>query len=821
MSSELFAGVQKNTIPLVSKAGSFAIRRFSEFAGAGLVLLGAVLALSLFTYNSADPSLMYATSRTPTNLVGLAGSTVADPLLRLFGICSAILPLVLTAWGVRLILHLQLSRIAYSALFVIPAIAATIPIAAILSPPEFWPLPSGMGGYLGDQILVRLIAWVPPVPGIDPLTQNLVFALLLSAAALTLLFAACGSSWNAMISLLLFIPTRFTLNLIVEIPLTFVEMIKDLRLMRMPRISFMRFRLPGFSFRNIIRNSSEFARSGRKMSRKVLREPILEPPKQYSNHTSNSMSMLSERQASPARTKRRRPKRPPSTDSLPLFESSEYTPPQVKLLETSDRSRTAWVSSESLEQTSEALQGVLGDYGIGGKIRGARPGPAVTLFEFDPPPGLKASKIESLADDIARSMGVVSTRIATVPGSKMIGIEIPNHRRQAVLLSEILDSSDYSRTATVLPLALGKNILGEPVVADLENMPHLLIAGTTGSGKSVAVNAMILSLLYRLSPTDCRMILIDPKMLEFSVYDGIPHLLTPVVTDPKRAVAALKWVVQEMEERYRMMSRVGVRNIANLNARAAKAPKSDKLPARAIHRHGTPPTGGTGGEQPLELAIEHLPRIVVVVDELADLMMVAGKEIEACVQRLAQMARASGIHLIMATQRPSVDVITGTIKANFPTRISFRLSSKIDSRTILNEQGAEKLLGQGDMLYQAAGSRVNRVHGPFVSEDEIERVVTYLKTLGPADYVPDVTEFEDDATITSGGNSLGGEVDSEMFNRAVEVVIRDQRASTSYLQRKMEIGYNRAAGLMEQLEEAGIVGPADNVGRREILTSSS
>ncbi len=480
------------------------------------------------------------------------------------------------------------------------------------------------------------------------------------------------------------------------------------------------------------------------------------------------------------------------------------------------------LSDEALEENARMLETVLDDYGVKGDIVSVRPGPVVTMYELEPAPGLKASRVVGLADDIARSMAALSARVSTVPGRSVIGIELPNENREKVLLREILAARDFGDSNMKLPLALGKDIGGGSVVANLAKMPHLLIAGTTGSGKSVAINTMILSLLYRLTPDECRLIMIDPKMLELSVYDGIPHLLSPVVTDPKKAVVALKWVVGEMEERYRKMSKMGVRNIDGYNGRVKEALDKGELFSRTVQTGFDDETGEPVFETE-EFEPKLLPYIVVIVDEMADLMMVAGKEIEACIQRLAQMARASGIHLIMATQRPSVDVITGTIKANFPTRISFQVTSKIDSRTILGEMGAEQLLGMGDMLYMAGGAKITRCHGPFVSDEEVEEIVNHLKAFGPPDYVGGVVEgpAEEKADnidavlgLNTGGNT-GGE--DALYDQAVAIVIQDRKCSTSYIQRKLAIGYNKAARLVEQMEDEGVVSSANHVGKREIL----
>jgi len=511
-------------------------------------------------------------------------------------------------------------------------------------------------------------------------------------------------------------------------------------------------------------------------------------------------------------------------EAQPAFSFEEdpdaYEAPPLSLLTAPSTVVRQQLSDEALEENARMLENVLDDYGIKGEIVSVRPGPVVTMYELEPAPGLKASRVIGLADDIARSMSALSARVSTVPGRSVIGIELPNAQREKVLLREILSSRDFGDGNQRLPLALGKDIGGGAVVANLSKMPHLLIAGTTGSGKSVAINTMILSLLYKLTPEECRLIMIDPKMLELSVYDGIPHLLSPVVTDPKKAVVALKWVVGEMEERYRKMSKMGVRNIEGYNGRVRDALAKGEMFQRTVQTGFDEETGEPIFETE-EFAPETIPYIVVIVDEMADLMMVAGKEIEACIQRLAQMARASGIHLIMATQRPSVDVITGTIKANFPTRISFQVTSKVDSRTILGEQGAEQLLGMGDMLYMAGGARITRVHGPFVSDEEVEEVVRHLKSFGSPEYVSGVLEGPDDEKESDIDLvlGLGGNTDGEdaLYDQAVAIVVKDRKCSTSYIQRKLAIGYNKAARLVEQMEEQGLVSPANHVGKREIL----
>ncbi|MHA1517707.1 MAG: DNA translocase FtsK, partial [Alphaproteobacteria bacterium] len=494
-----------------------------------------------------------------------------------------------------------------------------------------------------------------------------------------------------------------------------------------------------------------------------------------------------------------------------------YDPPALKLLQQQPRSaRNRGISDEKLQENARELEGVLQDFGVKGEITNVRPGPVVTLYELEPAPGTKSSRVIGLADDIARSMSAIAARVAVVPGRNAIGIELPNERREMVMLREMFESPDFQETDARLALSLGKTIGGEPMIADLSRMPHLLIAGTTGSGKSVGINTMILSLLYRLSPDNCKFIMIDPKMLELSVYDGIPHLLAPVVTDPKKAVVALKWTVREMEERYKRMSKLGVRDIKGYNARILQAEAKGEVLTRTVQTGFDRETGRAIYEQE-EMDYEAMPYIVVIVDEMADLMMVAGKDIEAAVQRLAQMARAAGIHLITATQRPSVDVITGTIKANFPTRISFQVTSKIDSRTILGEQGAEQLLGQGDMLYMAGGGRIIRVHGPFVSDDEVEKIVRHLKKQGVPAYLDAVTDDPESEDEEGGDGDGVGNSGDDLYDQAVAVVLRDRKVSTSYIQRRLGIGYNRAATLIERMENESLIGPANHAGKREIL----
>ena len=514
------------------------------------------------------------------------------------------------------------------------------------------------------------------------------------------------------------------------------------------------------------------------------------------------------------------PQSRPGPRSKPARQSelfTQYKLPALDLLSPPPPRTAGAIDKAALERNARLLESVLEDFQVKGVVTAVRPGPVVTMYELEPAPGTKASRVSNLADDIARNMSALSARIAPIPGRTVIGIELPNTKREAVVLHEMIGSSLFAEQTGQLPIILGKNISGDPVIADLAPMPHLLIAGTTGSGKSVGLNAMILSLLYRLGPDQCRMIMIDPKMLELSVYDGIPHLLAPVVTDPKRAIRALKWAVEQMEDRYRMMSSLSVRNLASYNDKVRGALAKGKSLGRRVHSGFDPDTGQPVYEEET-LDYQPLPQIVVVVDELADLMMTAGKEVEFLIQRLAQKARAAGIHLILATQRPSVDVITGVIKANLPTRISFNVTSKIDSRTILGEAGAEQLLGKGDMLYVPGGKQITRIHGPFVSDDEVRAVADHWRTQGQPDYIESVTEEPEDGGFALDGAPVGEDsAEDRVYAKAKQIVIESQKASTSWLQRQLRIGYNSAARLIDRLEEDGIIGPPNHVGRRDVL----
>jgi DNA segregation ATPase FtsK/SpoIIIE, S-DNA-T family len=770
-------------------------QRSAELLGLALGLLGLALLVALACYDPRDPSLNTATTRHASNLAGPVGAMVADLLLQGFGLAGAMPGLAMLTWAWRIASRRGLGSMAArlaALLAALPVVAAVL--AGVPTPPSFaWPTVAGLGGAIG-----RLLGSAGIAVGADllgPVGALMIWVIGL-ALAVTLTLLALGLSageWRAA-GRFAGSAARYGVSGSRDAAgvLRRLSPGRAIRLPRLPR--FLRFR------------RHETATPGPLVRRELIPVTHLVPA-------------LDEAPVPPTVSRTTRPAVPfrkPRQESLPLDEAGWRFPP-LSLLTPAPTRAASGPSTEALEANARLLETVLSDYGVQGSIVEIRPGPVVTLYELEPAPGIRSARVIGLADDIARSLSVTAVRIATVPGRNVIGIEVPNAKRETVYLSEILSHDDVQKHAGRLSLALGKDISGAPIVADLARMPHLMIAGTTGSGKSVGVNAMILSLLYRLSPDQCRLILIDPKMLELSMYEGIPHLMAPVVTEPAKAVTALKWTVREMERRYRAMSQLGVRNIGGYNDRVVEARAKGEVVTRRVQTGFDPDTGRpTFEDQPL--ALEAMPLIVVVVDEMADLMMVAGKEIEAAVQRLAQMARAAGIHVIMATQRPSVDVITGTIKANFPTRISFQVISKFDSRTILGEQGAEQLLGMGDMLYMQGGGRITRVHGPFVSDDEVEKVVEFLREQGEPAYVEEVTEpADDDGAALLPGLGASGDGETGLYAQAIAVVSREGKASTSFIQRHLNIGYNRAAKLIEQMEKEGVVGPANHVGKREVL----
>jgi S-DNA-T family DNA segregation ATPase FtsK/SpoIIIE len=796
--------------------GSFMRRRLSEAGGLGLLAAGGFGLLSVATYSPADPSFNSAAPGEPANLLGFAGASVADALLQTLGLAAVVPIVALLAWG-WLYLKKRGPRWPWLRLLLLPASALLIAAAcAVPEPIAQWPLLARMGGAAGDgfwKLGAPLLALVPGAAALDPLYLAGGAAILgaiffVAALGLSLDDARLGVKGAVAVAGALHGGYRLGRDAVSGISERMAER-------RLTAWSPIRFGDPRDCARRAHDDSPDDARDD-------MRDDMRDGPRlgriRESNESLDGEPHLGVRDdlVAPRAVKVKPGKRAASARQgrLPLPDD-DYAPPPLDLLDEGERTRPVTVSEDALEQNAKLLARVLEDFGISGEIVKVRPGPVVTLYELEPAPGTKTSRVIALADDIARSMSAVSARIAVVPGRNAIGIELPNVRREMVRLRELLASETAERAGAKLPLALGKDIGGAPAVVDLARMPHLLIAGTTGSGKSVAMNTMILSLLYQLPPDQCRFIMIDPKMLELSAYEGIPHLLCPVVTEPGKAVVALKWTVREMEERYRAMSQLGVRNIAGYNARLAEAKKRGEALSRRVQTGFDDEGKPVFEDQPI--ATDPLPFIVVVVDEMADLMLVAGKDIEAAVQRLAQMARAAGVHLIMATQRPSVDVITGTIKANFPTRISFQVTSKIDSRTILGEQGAEQLLGQGDMLYMAGGGRISRIHGPFVSDKEVENVVRFLKSQGEPAYVEDVTEEPEEPGEFGFGGNGDGDGGEEFYDQAVSLVAREGKASTSFIQRHFQIGYNRAARIVERMEAEGVVSKPNRVGRREVL----
>jgi DNA segregation ATPase FtsK/SpoIIIE, S-DNA-T family len=771
-------------------------RRLCELGGLTLIVFATLVALALATWSVQDPSLSHATNAPVRNILGVPGAIVADLLTQLFGLAALAFILPIAIWGWRLVTHRPMQRERVRLLFWLLGVLLTAGCASALPRSSAWPLPVGLGGVIGDWML-RLPAVLSGGTLVGPAR---VAVAVVSGAGMLLCFAvAAGFGWRAQAD-------------DAEGPLEEDEAPGWIPL---GWITHGFLSLKARLTRALTRRPSARAPARSETPQHARVEPRFDAGARVTLQPAVAPEADDEDEASPQAA--RKPKAAPRAPRR--SPSGGYVLPSLELLATPKAIGRAVLSADALQTNATALEGVLADFGVRGEIINARPGPVVTLYELEPAPGIKSSRVIGLADDIARSMSALSARVAVVAGRNVIGIELPNPTREKVYLREQLASRDYVDSSAKLPLCLGKTIGGEPVIVDLARMPHLLIAGTTGSGKSVAINTMILSLLYRLRPEQCRLIMVDPKMLELSVYDGIPHLLTPVVTDPKKAVVALKWAVREMEERYKKMSKLGVRNIDGYNARVAEAKAKGEKLTRTVHT-GYDKQSGEAIYENEELDLEPLPFIVVIVDEMADLMMVAGKDIEGAVQRLAQMARAAGLHVILATQRPSVDVITGTIKANFPTRISFQVTSKIDSRTILGEQGAEQLLGQGDMLYMAGGGRISRVHGPFCSDEEVEKVVRHLKSQGTPQYLEAVTAADDedeDGDAVFDATGMGQPEGGDLYQQAVQVVMRDRKASTSYIQRRLQIGYNRAASLMERMEKEGVVGQANHAGKREIL----
>lgn len=768
----------------------------ARLRGGLLAAAGVAVALALATYNAADPSLNAATGHAPLNVLGGPGATVADIGMQSLGLAAGLAALLMVMFGLSRALSPDPdANRAELRLRAVIGLAGVLGLAALMAwppAPAVWPLAKGLGGFWGHGLLAGFAGLLDfaRIPAARPIS-----ALLLGVAGAVALAFALGIRRFNLTGLGEALAQALTPRPKVEIPPSPEP--APARTARARRAA----------------RAAEIPAEALGAAPAAAPAPASAPPVEAEG-------------ASPPLAIRA-PKTPPRDSSRETRENQGvfdfvrpdgFSLPELSML-AKPKPRAAAFDEGALRQNAQLLEGVLAEFGVRGQIDQIRPGPVVTLYELVPAPGVKSARVVALSDDIARSMSVAACRVAVVPGRNAIGIELPNQKRETVYLRDLLASPEYERSTLALPMALGENIGGEPYIADLSKMPHLLIAGTTGSGKSVGVNAMILSILYRLAPEQCRFIMIDPKMLELSVYDGIPHLLAPVVTDPKKAIVALKWTVREMEDRYRLMSKIGVRNVASYNERAKEAA------AKGEHFERTVQTGFDDNGRPVyeseRIDPKPMPYLVVVIDEVADLMLVAGKDVEGAVQRLAQMARAAGIHLIMATQRPSVDVITGTIKANFPTRISFQVTSKIDSRTILGEQGGEQLLGQGDMLYMAGGGRITRLHGPFVSDEEVEAVAKFLRAQGEPQYVEDVTAGGDDEDGGGGDDfGAGGNSGDDLYDRAVAVVTRDGKASTSYVQRRLQIGYNRAASLIERMEQEGVVSPANHAGKREILVGA-
>ena len=743
----------------------------ARFRGGVVASVGVGGLIALASYHGADPSWNTASAAHVRNTLGLFGARAADVSLQTLGAAAWLAAMLIVLSGLlrAVDIHPDSSRgrLRLRALAAAAGVVALAGALAEIQPPHFWPLGSGLGGLLGDGMLGLLAGLFNFVrlPGADLIA---------------------GSLWAILGLMAVHYAFAIGLNDYGQAGQALAGWLNRPRAVKAPAGPKVALKRRASRLRDTVAEENDLA------------PPAVEPV----------VANLIKPKLSPRETREKQ-------KTFDFVHPGGFTLPELAML-AKPKPRASQFDEGALKQNARMLEGVLAEFGVRGQIDQIRPGPVVTLYELVPAAGVKSSRVVSLSDDIARSMSVASARIAVVPGRNAIGIELPNAKRETVFLRDLLSSAEYEKQTQTLPMALGETIGGEPYIADLAKMPHLLIAGTTGSGKSVGVNAMILSILYRLPPEKCRFIMIDPKMLELSVYDGIPHLLAPVVTDSKKAIVALKWTVREMEDRYRRMSKIGVRNVTGFNERVAEAA------AKGEHFERTVQTGFDENGRPMfeseKIRPEPMPMLVVVIDEVADLMLVAGKDIEGAVQRLAQMARAAGIHLIMATQRPSVDVITGTIKANFPTRISFQVTSKIDARTILGEQGAEQLLGQGDMLYMAGGGRITRLHGPFVSDAEVEAVTNFLRSQGEPQYLEDVTAGGDEDEGGGVESAFAGEGGSnDLYDHAVAVVTRDRKGSTSYVQRRLQIGYNRAASMIERMEREGVVSAANHAGKREVL----
>jgi S-DNA-T family DNA segregation ATPase FtsK/SpoIIIE len=839
---------------------AFAARRGAELIGLCLIAVTAAIAVALLSWSVEDPSVNHATAGPVHNLLGSFGAVVADLIMQLLGLGAIAFLAPLVFWGWRLLAARRLERIKTRLVLCICGGVLAAGLASLLPVTTRWPLPTGLGGVIGDAILIapnkifaKFGVGMLLVGGV--LAGGSILALSASVALRDQTGASdeddddeaprrrantraedddAGGPGLGLIFLGALIHAALSLKAALSRQIA-RRRARPPAPRRAPWQNPTYLGEPGLDPRGAdLDRPFDFEVEPLQWPEPALAEPNFDaaayaPPAaraaaQRVEASGQGPAAVAPRSIiAPAPTPLKPGQRAQKEANPSLRDRlarKDYVLPPLQMLAEAKKLANAKVSEDALTQNARLLEGVLEDFGVKGEIINVRPGPVVTLYELEPAPGIKSSRVIGLADDIARSMSAISARVAVVQGRNAIGIELPNQRRETVYLRELLGSEDFEKTKHRLAIALGKTIGGEPIIVDLARMPHLLVAGTTGSGKSVAINTMILSLLYRLRPEECRLIMVDPKMLELSVYDGIPHLLTPVVTDPKKAVVALKWAVREMEDRYKKMSKLGVRNIEGFNVRVSEAAAKGETLMRTVQTGYDRETGEAIYEhEPMDLS--PLPFIVVVVDEMADLMMVAGKDIEGAIQRLAQMARAAGIHLIMATQRPSVDVITGTIKANFPTRISFQVTSKIDSRTILGEQGAEQLLGQGDMLYMAGGGRISRVHGPFVADGEVEKVVAHLKSQGQPEYLESITAEDESSDGEDGDAPAPGSMDAEesgdLYDRAVNIVLRDRKCSTSYIQRRLSVGYNKAASLVERMEKEGVVGAPNHSGKRSIL----
>jgi len=813
----------ESTIPAALRR--FLSRRLFELMAMGLTAVIITAALALASWSVKDPSFNHATGAKAENWLGNFGAIISDQMIQLMGLGVLAFLFIPLTWAAQLFQHEAVDDIRRRLAYWLGATFAVSCLFASLPTPTTWPLASGLGGNIGEIITAALLSVLSI--GI----KGIVAQLIIFAAALTLCWwslpralAFETKSLRAMISSLWSPMVNGTAK-----PAT--KKISPAPSANMGWLQWFKSALPKSApiTKPAKRTRPDGASDGDVLSRFTplsLRKPNIVSDDETAPFEDELLANVQAGEesfdeaddgAEEIAAAKRVHKPAPKAKTKPTQRKFEL--PSLDLLsEPKKVGRLPEFNKEFLEENARRLESVLEDFGVRGQIINVRPGPVVTLYELEPAPGIKSSRVISLADDIARSMSAVSARVAVVSGRNAIGIELPNSKRETVYLRELFQGDAFIKNNTNLTLALGKNIGGEPIFADLARMPHLLIAGTTGSGKSVGINTMILSLLYRLPPEKCKLIMIDPKMLELSVYEGIPHLLAPVVTDPRKAVVALKWAVREMEDRYKKMSKTGVRNVDGYNAKITQMLEKGQRLSRTVQTGFDAETGQPVFEQE-EMDLQPMPYIVVIIDEMADLMMVAGKDIEGAVQRLAQMARAAGIHVVMATQRPSVDVITGTIKANFPTRISFQVTSKIDSRTILGEQGAEQLLGQGDMLYMAGGGRISRLHAPFVSDGEVEEIVNHLKAQGAPDYVEAVTEEEDEDAMAEGGSFAGPEGGSgdDLYDQAVAVVLRDKKVSTSYVQRRLGVGYNKAATLIERMEKEGLISSPNGQGKREIL----